>query len=183
MASSLWDDPEIKKTIDLMDSKTRYQYSKIGEYLFGGNGAYSQITNTTKTDPTSSLFESAAQLELLLRDGLDPADLSDDEKFVLSKIYGKSGVMDKFGIDVEEIPDENDLNYILNLQNEQTDCRRVPGDNGENQGAEKSDERAEGRGKDDNSGTTRLSEPNGRRGYKNRRKYRNYADKQRQENK
>ena len=90
----LWTDPEIKKTISLLDPMIRYEYSKIGKRLF-----------TNRNDYDCLLFESASQIRLMLRDGLDEKSLTDDEKYVLISVYGADFV-------------ENTLNVSLPYENE-----------------------------------------------------------------
>lgn len=157
---SIWTDPEINKTVSLMDPKTRYAYSKVGAALF----------NTV--DPESFIFESAAQIKLMLRDGLDPSSLSDEEKRILVSAYG---------------PDEMETEYGINIsfpnENEQKASGIIFSDPGENQGTTQSNGGAEGDKKTNNGRSDRLSKPIRRTGNPHRRKYCNYACTKRQENK
>ena len=54
-------------------------------------------------DPQTAVFEAAAQIKLMLRDGLDPAELSEEEKVTLVAAIGPEEAESKYGI---TIPDE-----------------------------------------------------------------------------
>lgn len=112
--TSLWEDAEIKKTIALMDPKTRYEYSKIGENLFSIGGAVdiaqSNRDETLRNDPDSCLFDVAAQLKLMLRDGLDSKDLTEDEKRILISIYGEEEMKRQYGIINTDLSNPSEIN-------------------------------------------------------------------------
>jgi hypothetical protein len=181
--TSLWDDPEIQKTIALMDPKTRYEYARVGENLFRLGGPYDVITSTTnscRTDPDNSLFETATQLKLMLRDGLDERELTDDERRVLVSVYGPDAMEAEYGITYDE---PVGVNISYPYENEQSTGNGVLENTGTNQEPTQSHERVEGRGEENCGGSERLSESDGRGRHSHRRKYRNYAHAQRQENK
>jgi hypothetical protein len=119
--TSLWEDPEIKKTIDLMDPKTRYEYSKIGENLFRIGGAMDIVQsiekeNTTlRHDPDSCLFDVAVQLKLMLRDGLNSNDLTENEKHILISIYGAEEMEREYGIVYKHQDDDKSLPNAINI--------------------------------------------------------------------
>jgi hypothetical protein len=179
---SLWDDAEIKKTIDLMDPATRYAYARVGQRLYQCGGPIDLMTE--KTDPECDMFESATQLELALRDGMEPEMLTESEKIVLVNAYGEDAVKERFGIVIPKRDDQDDLiKLICGNQNEQTDSRRVLEHYGENKGPAKNIGKIKRGGEGDNDRVEGLSKSDGRGRTQNRRKYRNYADKQRQEDK
>lgn len=118
--TSLWEDPEIKKTIDLMDPKTRYEYSKIGENLFRIGGPMDIVQSignddtTLRNDPNSCLFDVAVQLKLMLRDGLNSNDLTENEKRILVSIYGAEEMEREYGIiyaDTSSPTEEINISY------------------------------------------------------------------------
>lgn len=83
--SLLWNDPQIKKTIELMDPKTRYKYHQMGQHLYKNDYC----------DPKSMYIEIAAQIDLMLRDGLDPNDLTEEERTVFIEEFGLKS-LDKY---------------------------------------------------------------------------------------
>lgn len=93
--TELWSDPDVKKTIEMMDPKVRYVYSKMGKHI---------LPNRID-DPDAVLLEAAAQVRLMLSDGLAPEDLEENEKYVLIAAYGADKV-------------EQDLNISLPYENE-----------------------------------------------------------------
>lgn len=119
--TTLWDDPDINKTITLMDPKTRYEYSKIGENLFQIPG---DAQSADKRDPDSCLFEIAAQLKLMLRDGLDSNKLTDDECRILVSVYGPDAMEQEYGIKCSNPIDSDggnmyDISFSYPYENEQ----------------------------------------------------------------
>lgn len=78
---NLWDNPQIQTTINQMDPQTRFHYKKLGEALY----------NTIDyEDPfKTQILESAAQINLLLRDGMKINLLTENEKKICEDIYGK----------------------------------------------------------------------------------------------
>lgn len=100
---SLWTDPDIRRTIETMDPEQRYKYSQIGQELFKTGGIIDKMTMPDVKDPQTAVFEAAAQIKLMLRDGLDPAELSEEEKVTLVAAIGPEEAESKYGI---TIPDE-----------------------------------------------------------------------------
>ena len=78
---NLWDNPQIQATINQMDPQTRFHYKKLGEALY----------NTIDyEDPfKTQILEAAAQINLLLRDGMKINLLTENEKKIYENIYGK----------------------------------------------------------------------------------------------
>lgn len=104
---TLWNDPEINKTIEMMDPETRYLYSQIGQKLFD---------KATSEDPQTEVFSAAAQIKLMLRDGLDPKELTEEEKTVLVAAIGPDEALEEYGIEIK-----NELKISSLPQNEQVD--------------------------------------------------------------
>jgi beta-N-acetylglucosaminidase len=75
--SSLWNDSDIEKTVSIMDSNTRYRYQKMAQELFERD-----------SDPHVVNIEVATQVRLMLRDGIDPSMLDEEEKKIFVNIYG-----------------------------------------------------------------------------------------------
>jgi hypothetical protein len=77
--SLLWNDPEIKKTIELMDDKTRFEYQRMGQAVYN---------SIDYVDPKCPQFDFAAQVDLMLRDGLRVDMLTDEERDAVERVYG-----------------------------------------------------------------------------------------------
>jgi len=60
-----------------MDSNTRYRYQKMAQELFERD-----------SDPHVVNIEVATQVRLMLRDGIDPSMLDEEEKKIFVNIYG-----------------------------------------------------------------------------------------------
>lgn len=99
---SLWSDPDIQRTIDCLSAEDRYKASMIGEELFKKGGFIDNISGPTRRDPNSAVIESAAQIQTMLRDGLAPEDLTDDEKKTLIAIIGPDEASEKYGLSLPE---------------------------------------------------------------------------------
>lgn len=99
---SLWEDPDIQRTIDCMSAEDRYKASMIGEELFKKGGLIDNIAAPTRRDPNSAVIESAAQIQTMLRDGLAPEDLTEDEKKTLIAIIGPDEADEKYGLRLPE---------------------------------------------------------------------------------
>lgn len=122
--SPLWTDKEIQKTIERMDPQQRYMYSQMGKELFKTGGLMDSI-DRSKDDPQSLIFESAEQIRMMLRDGLNVSELTEDETRTLVSALGPDEVKTKYGLD---------LNLSLPTQNDQSDrsCYSISINTGEN---------------------------------------------------
>lgn len=99
---SLWMDPGINRTIAYLSEEDRYKASVIGEELFKKDGLMDSISNPIRRDPKKSLFESASQIQTMLRDGLLPSDLTEEEKQNLIAIIGPDEAMKTYGLSLPE---------------------------------------------------------------------------------
>lgn len=99
---SLWTDPDIKRTIDYLSEEDRYKASVIGEELFKKDGLMDSVSNPIRRDSKKSLFESASQIQIMLRDGLLPSELTEEEKQNLIAIIGPDEAMKTYGLSLPE---------------------------------------------------------------------------------
>ena len=77
--TSLWGDAEIEKTISIMDPERKYRYQKMAQTLFD---------HRSDIDPHIINIEVATQVRLMLRDGIEPNMLDDEEKAIFINTYG-----------------------------------------------------------------------------------------------
>lgn len=119
---SLWNDPDIQNTIALMDPKTKYEYAKVGEYLYKDGGMIDIMNN--RKDPEATVLELGTQIKLLLRDGMSPELLTDDEKRILISVFGPDDMKDIVG------------DYFDTYQNEQINSNCISYNCGKNQKSE-----------------------------------------------
>lgn len=93
---SLWDDAEIQKTMTIMDPKVRYEYAKIGQELFRPGGLYDSINSTGDTGDSTrqecNMYEAATQVTLMLRDGLNPSELTTAERDLIITVFGEDAL-------------------------------------------------------------------------------------------
>lgn len=169
--SSLWDDPFIQQSIKMMDEETRKKYAAWGEKMYQKGGVIDAIE--ANGNPESQEHECAAQLMLMLRDGLDPSELAPNEKELLMLVFGEEE-MKSHGV-VQEM-------FSFPNENEQTIGGGVCPNSSENQGSKKDFDGNERRRKKDCDRTSGLSQSNRGNWNSHRRKNRNYSDTKRQKN-
>jgi phosphoribosylaminoimidazole-succinocarboxamide synthase len=80
---SLWDNYQMiqQNVVNNMDPDTLYRYRKMSEVLV-------KKAMEEPDDPHVAKMESATQVRLMLRDGLDPEDLEEDERKIFVDVYG-----------------------------------------------------------------------------------------------
>jgi len=76
---SLWNDAAIEATIKRLDPDQLYRYQKMAEILY-------DKANTP--DPHVVTMEAATQVRLMLRDGLHPNKLEENERQIYIDAYG-----------------------------------------------------------------------------------------------
>lgn len=76
---SLWNDAAIEETIKRMDPEQLYKYQKMGQKLFD---------KANDPNPHTVYMEVATQVKLMLRDGLDPSLLDENERQIYIDTYG-----------------------------------------------------------------------------------------------
>ena len=78
--AGLWDDPNIKECIKRLDPETKSKYKRIGDAMY----------NTINfCDPETITAETTTQIVLMLRDGIKPSMLTEDEKDLFIQVYGE----------------------------------------------------------------------------------------------
>jgi hypothetical protein len=95
---SLWDNYQMiqQSVVNTMDPEELYRYRKMSELLI-------KKTMEEPDDPHVAKMESATQVRLMLRDGLDPDDLEEDEREIYVDVYGLKSLenykkdVDRFG--------------------------------------------------------------------------------------
>jgi phosphoribosylaminoimidazole-succinocarboxamide synthase len=80
---SLWDNYQSiqQSVVNNMDPEELYRYRKMTELLI-------KKTMEEPDDPHVAKLESATQVRLMLRDGLDPEDLEETEREIYVDVYG-----------------------------------------------------------------------------------------------
>jgi hypothetical protein len=77
--STIWNDAAIEETIKRMDSDQLYTYQKMAQIM------YNKVNDP---NPHTITMEAAAQVSLMLRDGLHPDMLDENEKQIYIDTYG-----------------------------------------------------------------------------------------------
>ena len=74
----MWNNADIEKTISFMEPEAKYRYGKVAQELF-----------TTRTPDRHVInIEVATQVRLMLRDGIAPDMLTEDERSIFVDMYG-----------------------------------------------------------------------------------------------
>jgi hypothetical protein len=104
---SLWNDASIEETIKRMDPDQLYRYQKMAQIL------YDKTANDP--NPHTNNMEVAAQVKLMLRDGLYPDMLEENERQIYIDAYGLKSLeeytkddnrSDDQGVDSYQDPDQ-----------------------------------------------------------------------------
>jgi hypothetical protein len=103
-STTLWDDPEIKKTVELMDASTRYKYQQMGKCLYDNNSLVEE------KDIDSTLFDLATQIALMLRDGLSANMLTPEERSIFIRVFGENKLDD---YSITNCNDEDDNDHLV----------------------------------------------------------------------
>lgn len=77
---SLWNNPAIEETIKRTDPEKYYKYQKMAQSLFDKSNI---------DDPHIINIEAATQIRLMLRDGLHPSLLDENEKDLFISTFGQ----------------------------------------------------------------------------------------------
>jgi hypothetical protein len=110
---SLWNDAAIEETIKRMDPDQLYKYQKMAQILYD---------KTDDPNPHTVNIDVAAQVMLMLRDGLHPDMLEDNERQIYIDVYGLKSLE-------EYSKDEPDRNDDQCLNSDKGSGQRIPSDN------------------------------------------------------
>lgn len=77
---SLWNNPDIEKTIAILDPELRFRYQKFAQKLYN---------KASDVDPQVVAIESSSQIKLMLRDGLPVEDLTPEERQIFIDTFGE----------------------------------------------------------------------------------------------
>ena len=112
-AGSLWDNYQMiqQSVVNTMDPEELYRYRKMSELLI-------KKTMEEPDDPHVAKMESATQVRLMLRDGLDPDDLEEDEREIYVDVYGLKS-LENYKKDVDRFGDSS-------VRPEQRKDQRIP---------------------------------------------------------
>lgn len=77
--NSLWDDKNISATVNIMEPEQRFKYQKMAEILFN---------KVSESNVYCQNFEAASQIKIMLRDGLHPSMLNENERQIYIDTYG-----------------------------------------------------------------------------------------------
>lgn len=92
---SLWNNSVLNETIKRlnMDPEKQYKFKKMNQALFD---------KTIDSDPQVISMEAATQIKLMLRDGLHPDLLEENEREIYLTTFGPNS-LDEFYVNIEEI--------------------------------------------------------------------------------
>lgn len=107
---SLWNNSMVQSALSSMSYDDLQRYKKIGESM------YSDIDFETSTITDSNnvpffLTDAAAYIVDMIKSGLHPSDLSDNEKFIMESVLGKEWYKEYGYV-------ENDLTEIYTIKKE-----------------------------------------------------------------
>lgn len=107
--NSLWD-PALQETFKRLDPETRYKFQK----MFGA------LQDKTVADPHVINMEVATQIKLMLRDGLHPDSLDENEREIFINTFGKESLNIFYEVECTPkklIPDSSTSSEIRNPDN------------------------------------------------------------------
>lgn len=152
---SLWNDTAIEETIKRMDPEQLYKYQKIAQSLYD---------KASDPNPHTINMDVATQVRLMLRDGLHPTMLTENERQIYIKIYGLKSLN-------EYTKDDDDRN----------DDQRPDSDQGQDQGVPSGDEWTTKTGKRISKRDPKLPQRAKRAGNSRRQQHVHHASEPREE--
>lgn len=111
---SLWNDAAIEETIKRMDPHQLYRYQKMAQTLY---------EKASDPNPHTINMEVAAQVRLMLRDGLHPDMLEENERQIYIAAYGLKS-LEEYTKD-----DDNNRNDDQRPDSDQGQDQGIPSDN------------------------------------------------------
>ena len=93
-SSGVWDNEQFKAAWDALPEKQKEEYKKAGEYMYN-NIDYTQNFNNVLQDSAFYIIEG-------VKSGLHPKDLEDNEKKILTEVYGENWYV-KYGYEKKDL--------------------------------------------------------------------------------
>ena len=84
--STLWNNPMVRSAMNAMTEEQKEEYRVIGEKMYGDMN-FKNSTNLM--DPDSQMKEAKLYLSELLKSGLHPSDLNENEQAVMAAEFGE----------------------------------------------------------------------------------------------
>ncbi len=111
---TLWNDNAIEETVKRMDPEQLYKYQKMAQALYD---------KANDPNPHTINMEAAAQVRLMLRDGIHPDMLDKNERQIYIDTYGLKSLK-------EYSKDDNDRSDNQCSDSNQSEDQGVPGSSG-----------------------------------------------------
>ena len=99
--NTLWNNPMVRSAMNSMSEEQKEEYRAIGEKMYGDMN-FKNSTNLI--DPDSHMKEATLYVSELLKSGLHPSDLNENEQMVMSNNFGEQWY-EKWGYTKEDLKD------------------------------------------------------------------------------
>jgi hypothetical protein len=132
---SLWNNKNIEETIKRMDPDQLYRYQKMAQVLYD---------KANDPNPHTVNMEAATQISLMLRDGLPPDMLEENERQIYIDVYGQEE-LDKYLVEDEDLNNSGLKSFKNKTKDDDNrdNVKRFDSHKSENQGATANNERTE----------------------------------------
>lgn len=112
---SLFNNPMVKNAEKSMTDEQKNHYKKLGEDMYN-HVDFEKSEILSNND--NSLKESAKYIYLQIRSGLHPSYLEENEKDIMSDVYGKGWFRD-FGYNDKDLTEVDTYNYTIQVEEEE----------------------------------------------------------------
>lgn len=87
--ASLWNNSMVQSALSSMSYDDLEKYKKIGESMYSSIDFETSSVIDTKNNIPFFLTDAAAYITDMLKSGIHPSDLTDNEKFIMENVFGK----------------------------------------------------------------------------------------------
>jgi hypothetical protein len=84
-ANTLWNNPMVRSAMKAMTPEQRQHYKEVGEQMYGNMNFKN---STISIEPAEQMVEAKLYITELLKSGLHPSDMDENEKMVMENEYG-----------------------------------------------------------------------------------------------
>jgi hypothetical protein len=84
--STLWDNPMVRSAMKAMTPEQKQHYKEVGEQMYGNMNFKN---STISIEPEEQMAEAKLYLRELIKSGLHPSHMEENEKAVMENEYGK----------------------------------------------------------------------------------------------